>query len=307
MSNHITGRTFNIQRYSLHDGPGIRTVVFLKGCPLSCRWCSNPESQAAGFELVYRRDTCIGQQTCQLCQTVCPMQAITAAEDDRMAIDRVACSNCLRCTAVCPSQALQRMGEDKSIQDILTVVEADRLFYARSGGGLTVSGGEPLMQPAFLLGLLKEARRRRIHTAMETCGYGDWDVLKQAAEYLQVVLFDIKSMNEQKHRKYTGVSSKVIQENFKRLVSEFPQLPILVRTPVIPGFNDTVEDIQTIADFIQAPQVTYELLKYHRMGEQKYTLLGKEYPLAGDSLPEETWQQIADYAKKHVAAIVSAC
>ena len=283
-----SGYVFNIQRYSVHDGPGIRTTVFLKGCPLDCRWCSNPESQDFAPELAYNDNKCIGIQDCSWCKQACKFDAIRDSENGKVTIDREACQKCFQCVAVCPSKALHTFGSVMTVADVLKTVEADSIFYARSGGGLTLSGGEPLAQGEFAYEIIKEAKKRRVDATIETCGFVDWSQLERVAPYLKIILFDLKSMNDDKHKEFTGVSNQLILENFVKLRNSFPNLHILVRTPVIPGFNDTDDDIAAIVNFIKdMPNVSYEILPYHRMGQQKYTYLSREYRLQDVKLSEE--------------------
>ena len=275
------GYVFNIQQFTVHDGPGIRTMVFLKGCPLQCWWCSNPESQKLQSELAYNSNKCIGITECMHCIEVCVNGAVKKDNNNKIIIDRELCNDCLDCANVCPSKALNAFGNLMSIDEILKVVEDESIFYSRSGGGLTLSGGEPFMQAEFTLELLKEAKKRRMNNAIETSGYTPWEKMEEACRYLDTVLFDIKCMDEQKHIKYTGVSNKIILDNFEKMCKSFPDLSILVRTPIVPGFNDTLEDIFAVVDFIIGrPNVSYEPLVYHRMGQPKYEYLGRKYLLA---------------------------
>ncbi len=278
------GVVFNIQRYSLHDGPGIRTLVFLKGCPLWCGWCSNPESQRLDPELAYNAGKCIGVQECGLCLKQCSSGALREGDDGRVCIDRDACRERFACADVCPSHALNVLGKWMSIDDVLRSVEADGVFYARSGGGITVSGGEPLVQADFACDLLQQARERRINTSMETCGIAEWKSLERACVHLDSILFDIKCMDGERHKDFTAVSNERILDNFVHLCRSFPDLEKHVRTPVVPGFNDTEEEIGTIVDFLMdKPNVEYELLPYHRFGAPKYRYLNRDYPL-GDAV-----------------------
>lgn len=291
-----TDLVFNIQHYSLHDGSGIRTIIFLKGCPLRCRWCCNPESQNPNRELFYSADKCIGQRECAQCALICPESAISFAEDSSKAsISFSSCSNCLRCAMGCPSKALTIQGESYSVAELADLVERDSIFFQSGNGGLTVSGGEPLSHIDFLEALLAETQDRYIDTAIETCGCAPYESLRRAAEHLDQILFDIKSMNSQKHKEYTGQGNEQIVENFLRLCEEFPDLPKKVRTPVIPGFNDTAEEIDAIRKFLQGkPKVTYEPLRYHSFGRGKYAALGRTYPMGDASLSEERFREIVD-------------
>ena len=280
------GMVFNIQKYSVHDGPGIRTIVFLKGCPLSCRWCSNPESQKSCAELACNPGRCIGISKCGHCLPVCPHGSIVCGADDKPRVERSRCNGCaMPCADVCPAQGLLVYGKKRDVADVLRVVEQDMAFYARSGGGLTLSGGEPLLQGGFAVALLREARARRIKTAVETCGMASAATVREAAPHLSYVLYDIKHMDSAVHEARTGQPNARILENFRILAEEFPDLPILARTPVIPGFNDTTEAIAAIARFIKPyGRVNYELLPYHRLGTQKYHFLGREVPMGEVSL-----------------------
>ena len=248
-----TGIVFNVQKFSVHDGEGIRTLVFLKGCPLHCPWCSNPESQRREPERAYN-----------------PTRCLTAAV-------------CGRCAKACPTGGAQTVyGETQSVDQILSRVEEDGVFYTRSGGGLTLSGGEALAQPDFALALLREAKKRHIHTTIETCGHYPTDVLDQACRVLDALIFDIKCLDSARHKKATGVGSELILKNIGHVFEHFPELPVLIRTPVIPGFNDTEEDILGIREMIpRKANIRYEALTYHRMGQPKYGYLGRRYELEG--------------------------
>ncbi len=297
-SGRPQGLVFNIQRYSVHDGPGIRTIIFLKGCPLACRWCSNPESQSGTPELAFNVNKCIGEADCGLCRQACPQQAVRSVADGKIALDREHCSGCFRCADACPAKALTIFGRLMTVDEVLKAAETDGVFYGRSGGGITLSGGEPLAQGAFSVALLKEARRRRMNTAMETCGMGDWAVLAEAAKHLNTIIFDIKTINARKHKEYTGVGNETILANFTRLCAECPELPKLVRTPVIPGFNDSEEDIAAIAGFLTGKaNVNYELLAYHRMGQPKYGYLDRNYPLGDVKLDADRFESLQRLAK----------
>ncbi len=277
------GIVFNIQKCSVHDGPGIRTIVFLKGCPLSCRWCSNPESINPEPDLAYNEGRCLTLDKCQRCLTACPRGAIHPAENGYIRVERSLCAGCpMPCVEACPSQALIAYGKVRTVDDVLRTVEQDAAFYARSTGGMTLSGGEPLLQIDFALALLREARRRRIHTAIETCGRVPWENFEKTAPYINYFIYDIKSMDSAKHKEFTGASNEITLENLQKLSALVPQKTILCRTPVIPGFNDNEEDIRAICEFIQSmPNVQYELLPYHRLGTQKYIFLERT-PLMGD-------------------------
>lgn len=288
-----SGIVFNIQKYSVHDGPGIRTVVFLKGCPLHCRWCSNPESQKPQPQLVYNRNKCLTLEHCVRCLEVCTAGAIKSGEENRIQIDRETCTECLLCAKACPSLALNVYGESMTVEQVIGKVEEDSAFYSRSAGGLTIGGGEPMHQAEFAVAILKEAKRRRINTAMETCGFCSWEALETACGLLDTLLYDVKSMDPEKHRVFTGVSNELVLENLKRVREAFPNLPVWVRTPIVPGFNDDPEDIRHILEHIQGmPNTWFEALDYHRMGKPKYEYLGLDFPMGDQKLDEERIRRI---------------
>lgn len=291
-----TGVVFHIQRYSVHDGPGIRTVVFLKGCPLHCSWCSNPESQKPEPELAFQEDRCLGLSHCGLCQhehaelSGCQDRPVLPA--DRTGIDDL--------EEICPAQAFRCYGCHMTVAEVLQEVEKDESFYTRSGGGLTLSGGEPLAQPQFALALLQEAKHRCIHTAIETCGFVPWPVLSKAALYLDYVFFDLKGMDGERLRCETGSDGRKIRENFQRLVATYPHLPIHVRTPVIPGVNDRADEIGRIAAFLQQHRpLRYELLPYHAYGRSKYRALGRTYLMRDVKLTAEHMQDLQDIVHRY--------
>jgi pyruvate formate lyase activating enzyme len=295
---NTTGVVFNIQNYSVHDGPGIRTVAFLKGCPLSCSWCSNPESQQFHPQLAYSENKCISESQCVRCGEICTEGVLKQEADGNVLIDWDSCNNCFACVDVCPAGALITYGEEQTVKEVIDQVEKDASFYARSGGGLTIGGGEPLAQPKFSLALLKEAKRRYIKTAIETCGHVSKEVILEACNYINMMMFDIKSMDSKKHKEFTGVGNELIIENLKAVCKAFPKLTIRVRTPVVPGFNDTKEDIQSIVDFLKNYDVEYELLPYHRLGTQKYTNLGLKYPLADIALDNDIFLELREVSKQ---------
>ena len=288
-SNGVLGRIFDIQKFSLHDGTGIRTLVFLKGCPLACAWCSNPEGQSSTPELVYTRDRCLGTGECDRCMQACPAGAIGRDADGTVKIDRQLCDNCAVCAYICPSEALQVSGDLVSVDHVMRVVEEDSGFYVRSGGGLTLSGGEPLSQPEFVKALLVTASSRGVDTVIETSGLCRWETLAAIAPLVEQMFYDIKCMDAEKHQRTTGVTNAGILENFRRLRRHFPEIPVIVRTPVVPGVNDSEEEIGAIVDFINAAggAAGYELLPYHRFCEAKYGKLGKVYPLKDIDPPSE--------------------
>ncbi len=294
------GLVFNIQKYSVHDGPGIRTIIFLKGCSLRCDWCSNPESQALHRQLAYNPSKCLSVDNCQRCQDLCHKNAISVGEDRKVVIDFTLCDNCLKCADACPANALNVYGYEVTVNQALKRVEEDDIFYSRSGGGLTLSGGEPLYQSEFAIALLREARKRRINTCIETCGNVPWEVLEEAAKYLNSMYYDVKTMDPERHAQVTGVSNERILSNLQKLKQVYPDLPVTVRTPVIPGVNDDEESVKAIAEFVKdMPNVKYELLAYHRMGMPKYGYIGRTYPL------EET-ENLSEGRIQELRALVNA-
>jgi pyruvate formate lyase activating enzyme len=285
LDNRQSGNVFSIQKYSVHDGPGIRTVVFLKGCPLRCAWCSNPESQLLTPELAYNRNKCLGLDKCVRCVKVCEAGALTEDAEGKLSIDRTLCTQCQKCAAACPAGAMITYGEETSVDAALRRVEEDGLFYSRSGGGMTLSGGEPFLQAEFATALLREAQNRCINTAVESCGAASYDTFKDALQYVDTLMFDVKSLNDDKHREFTGHSNERILHNLRRIREDYPSLAIRVRTPIIPGFNDTEDDVRSIIAFLETlpgDKVEYEILEYHRMGQPKYESTGREYPLPAD-------------------------
>lgn len=282
----VTGMVFNIQKYSVHDGPGIRTVVFTKGCPLVCRWCSNPESQKPQPQMAFNPGRCISPDKCGFCMPACSQGAIRA-EGGSLVIDCTRCADCrsLACAGACPARSLIVYGRERTVEDVLDVVAQDSLFYSRSGGGMTLSGGEPLFQRRFVLALLREARRRHIRTAVETCGFVPWETLEEAVPLLGDIMFDVKHTDAERHRWGTGVGNKLILSNLTRLLKSFPDKHVLVRTPVIPGFNDDDDTARAIGRLLKGYEgVSYEALPYHRLGTQKYMFLAREYPMGDVSL-----------------------
>ncbi len=298
-----TGTVFSVQKYSVHDGPGIRTLVFMKGCPLRCAWCSNPESQKFSLELAYNRSKCLGTDKCTRCIDHCSTGAITLGDDDKINLDHDLAKNELHLAKTCPGNAIIIYGEEQSVDTVLKRVEEDELFYARSGGGMTLSGGEPFAQPEYALCLLREARRRHIDTAVETCGACTWEALETCLPYVNTMMFDVKSLNNAKHKEFTGHSNKAILDNLKKIKEHFPDLLIRVRTPIIPGFNDTEKDVLDIIDFVSSlpgKKCEYEALPYHRMGQPKYENLGREYPLDNaEKLDDEVFAKIKILVDKY--------
>ena len=276
----LTGRVFDVQRFSLHDGPGIRTVVFLKGCPLRCAWCANPESQRPDPQIAWFANLCTG---CGRCAEACPQGAVTM-DGGRPHTDRRLCAACGRCAAACPRQARRLMGRDASVDEVMLEVRRDAPFFRRSGGGVTFSGGEPLSQPGFLLECLRRCRRWGYHTAVETCGHARWEDLKEAAGLADLFLYDVKLVDPLRHERLTGVRNERIIDNLERLLAL--GAAVTVRVPVIPGVNDDRSSMRGLEEFIAGhPAVrTVELLPGHALGAHKYAALDLAAPAFGAPL-----------------------
>ncbi len=274
MNKDIRGVIFDIQRFSIHDGPGIRTIVFLKGCPLRCLWCSNPESQATQLELLYNSSICIG---CKKCLNICPQKAITFLNHDNVLVDRSKCDVCGICVSECPTGALRLAGEVRSVSSIIEEVKRDRVFFESSGGGVTFSGGEPFAQPSFLYELLKLCKLEGFHTTIETSGKARWTVMEHSLPYIDLILFDLKHPNSQIHADITGISNTEILSNLNKLLQT--KASVLVRIPIIPGINTNLETRKDFLNLFREFGIkTIEILPYHIYGVQKYEMLGRPYP-----------------------------
>ncbi len=266
------GMIFDIKRYAIHDGPGIRTTVFLKGCPLRCRWCHNPEGIAKEQEIMIREDRCI---QCKECITHCPKSAISLSSDTIL-LDKSSCDRCGLCIDACTAQSLVMVGNNMTEAQVLKEIEKDLIFYEESDGGVTFSGGDPLMQPKFISDLLDACKAQDIHTVVDTSGYIDVISLLKISKKVNLFLYDIKMMNNDKHRKYTGVSNKLILKNLE-LLSQQDQ-PIIIRIPLIPGINVDDVNIIELGTFVSSLKNIKEisLLPYHRSGVSKLKRLNKE-------------------------------
>lgn len=267
------GMVFDIQHFSIHDGPGIRTTAFLKGCPLTCLWCQNPESQSVVPEVMFHEDRCTG---CGLCVDACANGAVTV-EDGLSRTARDLCTGLGGCVEVCPNRARTLTGRRMRAGDVFDRVIADAMFYERSGGGVTLSGGEPLAQPDFSEAVFRLCKEAGLHTALDTCGYAGWSTVERVLRHVDLVLYDLKHMDSAEHQKLTGVSNGPILENARRIRHEL-QLPIHARIPLITGWNDDIANLEATARFIAeelGPDTPVHLHPYHRFGEGKYESLGR--------------------------------
>ena len=282
-----TGLVFNIQRYSLQDGPGIRTTVFLKGCPLGCAWCHNPEGMLPRREIVVVETRCAA---CGECRRVCPV-ASSVGGAGALPARPEHCIHCAACIDACPTGARQMIGRTMSVPEVMREVLQDRVFYEDSGGGVTFSGGEPLMQPEFLLGLLEVSRAEGIHAVLDTTGFGRTEHLLATAALANLVLYDLKAFDEARHQELTGVSNRGVLENHKRL--DQVHRNIWIRLPIVPGFNDDLDNLKQIAQVVAGLHhiTLVNLLPFHRTGLHKYQRLGLTHRLDGVQAPSADLMQ----------------
>ena len=287
MKNEDKGLIFNIQQFSVHDGPGIRTTVFLKGCPLRCLWCSNPESQDCSPSLMVRDILCKG---CGACAEVCPREAITITPESGRKIDRAKCNQCLLCVPVCIYHSLNICGKYMEVGEVIGEVLKDRLFYKNSGGGVTLSGGEVLLQGRFVGNLLEQCQSEGLHTALDTTGHGSWRELEALLPFVDLLLFDLKHLDSIEHQRTTGVGNELILKNMGKASR---MVPLWIRIPLIAGFNDSEEHIRKIAAVgrqMDAQKISF--LPYHEGGKSKSEQLGRTYPLPEAKAPDEEHVQI---------------
>lgn len=286
---------FNIQKFSVHDGPGIRTTVFFKGCPLRCLWCHNPESQNLKQEMLYDREKCV---MCGTCEKICPQKAITNVNNS-MVTDMSKCDFCGDCVTYCLYEARQIAGKEYTVEEIVKEVVKDKLFYKHSKGGVTLSGGEPLLQIDFVEELLKRLKEENIQTAIDTCGAVSFESLERAAKYADIFLYDLKLMDDEKHKEYIGASNKNIIENLKKLVKIHNN--IYIRMPIIEGVNAEVSHIEKVIELIEGLNIKkVYLLPYHDIAKHKYMKLGRDYEEAKMQVPsDEKMNSFKDmFAKK---------
>ncbi|WP_211289815.1 Choline trimethylamine-lyase activating enzyme [Sporomusa silvacetica DSM 10669] len=303
-------RIFNVQKYSIYDGPGIRTLIFFKGCPLRCKWCSNPEGLERKYQVMFKEDLCAN---CGNCIPVCPVQIHyfqdeeggtqgTVKESPRHKVNRsLDCVGCRNCETICPKQAVSIVGSDKTISDVLEIIQQDALFYLSSGGGVTLGGGEVTAQPEFATNLLMECQRMGIHTAIETSGYAKLDSLLMIAQFTDLFLYDIKQIDSERHYELTGVRNERILDNLTELIRR--GFTVKVRMPLIRGLNDSDDTICRTLEFLQAFK-SYkkfqgiDLLPYHKLGINKYKQLDKQYAITEDlSFQEEELDKIEEFIK----------
>ncbi len=283
---NITGIVFNIQRYSIDDGPGVRSTVFMKGCPLTCLWCSNPESQCGLPEVTYRYTSC---KHCGTCVKVCSVGAVILSNDG-VHIDRKKCTVCGECVRNCLPEALQISGKKMTLDEVWKVVKKDADYYEASGGGVTASGGEILSQPDFVAALFKRCREAGYHTCADTSGFGDPAALQKILEYADLVYFDLKHMDPEEHKRYIGQSNELILKNLELVAKK--GVPVVIRVPLIPGYNNSDENLRALAAKVAviAKDAVVNLLPYHRYGANKYRMLDMTYQL--ETVPELTQDEL---------------
>lgn len=295
-------RIFNIQKYNMYDGPGVRTIVFFKGCPLRCKWCSNPESQKKHYQVLYKENLCVH---CGDCVSVCPagVHRISDASGRHEFVANSTCIGCRACEAACHKDALSVVGEMKTISELVAIIEEDRPFYDMSGGGVTLGGGEALLQPEAAANLLMVCKQLGINTAIETCGYAKTEAVLKVAEFTDLFLFDVKHMDSDCHYELTGVRNELILKNLTTLLQN--RFAVQIRMPLLKGVNDRAEDIEALIRFL-TPFRDYrnlkgiDLLPYHKLGVNKYRQLGWDYPIEGDpSLGDADLDRIEGWIREY--------
>ena len=297
---------FNVQKYNMHDGPGVRTLVFFQGCPLRCKWCSNPEGLEKNCQVMFKQKLCID---CGACISVCPVEIHSIGKiDNKHSIDRnITCVGCRKCMDVCISSALSIVGEKKRISELYEIIEEDKKFYELSGGGVTLGGGEVLMQSEAAANLLMVCKQEGINTAVETCGYARLNSLLKVAEFTDLFLFDLKHTDSQRHFELTGVHNELILQNLEELIHR--RYDVKIRIPLLKGINDSKKEINEIVNLL-LPYRNYknfkgiDLLPYHKLGVNKYKQLGLEYKIKEDlSLNVDELKRIENYITKYDISI----
>ena len=274
---------FNKQKYNMYDGPGVRTLVFFKGCPLRCKWCSNPEGLERKYQIMFKPTTCV---SCGSCVPVCPQKIHSISSSGEHIIDRsIDCIGCGQCVEACIPDALKIAGEQVPISELLEYVEQDRAFYDQSGGGVTLGGGEVTSQPEAAINLLQACKQEGLHTAIETCGYTKKETILRFAEYVDLFLFDLKHIDPDRHFELTGVRNEMILENLEELIMK--RNHVKVRMPMLKGINDSEAEIRGVIEFLKPFREFknfegIDLLPYHKLGVNKYVQLGMDYPIEGD-------------------------
>lgn len=293
----IKGSIFNIERFAYQDGPGIRTVIFLKGCPLNCKWCCNPESQDLQPVLMHFNNRCV---KCKRCLKACLQNAIDINNKGEIITDREVCTLCGKCTEICPKEARLIKGDKKTVEEVMKEIKKDDLFYRNSGGGVTLSGGEPFQQIDFSHSLLKCCKEYGIHTAIESSLYVNWAKIKKVLDFLDLIMVDIKHMNSNTHKKHTGVTNHKILKNVRKL-TDINNLKIVVRIPIIPGINDSKTNIKETAIYTSDLGIrSIEILPYHELGLNKYNALDRNYNLEINPPTREQMISIKEIIKQYV-------
>ena len=292
---------FNKQKYNMYDGPGVRTLVFFKGCPLRCKWCSNPEGLERKYQIMFKPTTCV---SCGSCVPVCPQKIHSISSSGEHIIDRsIDCIGCGQCVEACIPDALKVSGEQVPISELLEYVEQDRAFYDQSGGGVTLGGGEVTAQPEAAINLLQACKQEGLHTAIETCGYTKKETILRFAEYVDLFLFDLKHIDSDRHFELTGVRNEMILENLEELIMK--RNHVKVRMPMLKGINDSEAEIRGVIEFLKPFREFknfegIDLLPYHKLGVNKYVQLGMDYPIEGDpSLDDADLDRIEGWIREY--------
>lgn len=299
----MNGIVFDIQNYAIYDGPGIRTIVFEKGCPLKCQWCQNPESQQLQPQMSYFEEKCQG---CANCVTACPSNALSLI-NGKIIRDFNLCTTCEKCVSVCPNGVMEKIGAEREVEELVDILLRDKPFYDNSGGGVTISGGEPTMQFNFLLELLKGLKKQEIHTAIETCGYFNENLIGDLVKYVDLFLFDIKMIDPKKHKRFTNVFNEKILTNFSKILFEVENERIIPRIPLIPGVNTDLNTIQQIISFLKGINYrgTIHLMPYNKLTKTKYEKVGMEdYHRDFGDLNDETLKEITNLFEQHSYEVI---